>query len=474
MKLITNLVRKYNLRWSDLLLAVGFLFSSVFYAFSWQFMVTSNSEEVFLKPWMIITCFSITFCCWSGYLYLEYRANNMPKPYISAIFFFLAIWGVISVLIQPSHIIENVVMREVNDVNAALYPGHEAGDIITISLQISGVHKMFFAMATFIIVEIFYIAYFVLPKRFKGYNFLILAGVVTFAFLSVLILYSYITEYDHYIPFLKALFGDGTIEDIYKYSVCSFIVHRVPYGACMMLGFVFAIVIHTITKKWYCYLVMAFFYINMIFSYCKTALIISALMAVVYVFYRLIYTYKENKKRNKILLISFISVGVLLVLLAGISYVTKGAVLSQIYKVITSITGTNTIDTRSYIWDNAFQLFRNGWWIIGRGFGTYNEALYLMNIVNGDPVAPSHSTYNALLGEGGIVYLLGFLVLIGTTVYMVIKCYKKDPSRTFGFALCVGGYLLYSITECILHLLLVFIFPIFVLYQVTCLNEKEQ
>lgn len=474
MNFIKNIIQKFELKWSDLLLAIGFLFSSVFYAFSWQFMVNSNPNNLFLKPWMIIISFIIVFSCWGGYLFLEHRANNLPKPYISGLFFFVAIWSVMSILIQPSQVIEEVVMRVVNDTNSVTYPGHSVGDIITITLQLSPVHKMFFAMAAFVIVEVFYITFFVLPKRFKNLNFLILVGCVTFAFLFVMIGYSYVTEWDHYIPFLKALFGDGTIEDVYENAVCSFIVHRVPYGACMMMGLTFTIVVHSIHQKWYWYLLTAFFYANMIFSYCKTALIISALIVVAYVVFRLIYTYKEYRKRNKILIISLGSLFGLFILLVGVSYISKGAILSPIYKMITSVTGTNTIDTRSYIWDNEYQLLRNGWWIIGRGFGTFNEVLYVMNIVNGDPVAPSHSSYNAMLGYGGIVYLLGFIAIIVYAAYMVIKCYKKDPARTFGFAVCVAGYLLYAFTEGVHHLLLTFVIPICFLNQILNGNENKQ
>ena len=211
----------------------------------------------------------------------------------------------------------------------------------------------------------------------------------------------------------------------------------------------------------------------MICSYCKTALIISALMIVAYLAFRLYKTYKEHEKRNKIIIITLLSLLGLGLLLTAASYISQGKILAPIYKIILSVTESKSLDTRSYIWDNTFQLLKGGWWIIGRGFGTYNEALFLMNIVNGDDVCPSHSSYNALLGAGGIIYLFGFIALLGYWGYLSIKCFKKQPLTTLPLTFGALAFLMYSITEGVHFLVCTFFFPIFILHHILYDNQEK-
>ena len=221
---------------------------------------------------------------------------------------------------------------------------------------------------------------------------------------------------------------------------------------------------------------MAFFYVNMIFSLWKTALLISALIIVFYIVFRLIATYKEHTKRNKIILITGASVIVLAGLVLGTSYITEGKVFGKIYEAIKSISGGgSTLDSRLYIWDNSFQLIRNGWWLIGRGFGTYNLMLMPMNIAtHEDPVFPAHSAYVGLLAEGGILYLLAYICLLGYVVYVTIKCFKKNPGLTVAMALGILSFVLYSFIEAIQYFVYVLIFPMMVLYQTSKEKKAEE
>jgi hypothetical protein len=98
MQKIVSFIKGLNLTLSDYLLATGFLFFAVFPSFAWQFMVTDNLDKIILKPWMFLTCFVVTFSTWAGYLYLQYKAGNLPHPIISSIFFICAVTGLIAIL----------------------------------------------------------------------------------------------------------------------------------------------------------------------------------------------------------------------------------------------------------------------------------------------------------------------------------------------------------------------------------------
>ena len=460
-----NFIKSLELRISDLFLLIGFLAFIPFLIFGQLFMQYQDPNEVALPLWAIIICFILMIGCWGYYLYLEvYKNKDKYKLYIIAVFALLALLNVIAIAVQPATVVENVIVRfsETNPDSVG-----SVGQAVT---NISATHKFLFISELVGVILFIYIGLFVFPKRFKSIQFIKYLGYALFVFLGVLILYGYIFEFKQYIGFIKYVLGIERIEgqSIYYFAIESFIIHRNAYGMCMMLGIVFAFINHSIEKKWYYYLIAAFFYFNMIFSLCKTGLLISALIFVIYIVYRLIATYKEHSKRNKIILIAGGSVIGLGVLVVGVAYLSEGKILGFVYNAIKSITGGGqTLDTRSYIWDNSFQLLQNGWWLIGRGFGTYNEMLLPMNIISHeDPVFPAHSAYVGLLAEGGILFLLGYICLLGYTVYIIVKCFKKNPGLTIAISLGVLSFVLYSFIEAIHYLVYVFIFPIMILYHI--------
>ena len=464
-----NFIASLKLRRSDLFLLIGFITFVPFLIFGQLFMQYPNPEEVAFPIWAIIPCFIVSAVMWGYYIYEEYKLGNMPHKYISYIAIFIAFIGVLGVLIQPSNFVENVVVRQPNP---DIYY-HYVGYLAVVSLKISMTHYVFFAIDILLIVAFIYIGLFIFPKRFTSIKFIKYLGYAVFLLVIALLVYSVIFEHDLFVPFIKTLLGkNGEDANIYDYALKSFIIHRNAYGMALMIGIVFAFINHSIENKWWYYLIAVLMFINMVFTYCKTGLLISALLIVIYVVYRLIVTYKEHRKRNKTLFIVFASLAILLIAVAGVSFLTKGKILSPIYGVINSIVGSGTLDTRAYIWDNSFQLLRNGWWIIGRGFGLYNEMLLPMNTVNGDPVFPAHSAYVGLLAEGGIFFLLTYIAFLGYSLYIIIRTYKKNPNLTIAISLGVLAFVLYSFIEAIQYLVYVFMFPIMILYHVSYLEEN--
>ena len=288
-------------------------------------------------------------------------------------------------------------------------------------------------------------------------------------------IYGYVVDYDKYIAFFKHIFlHDREDPDIYHKCVTSFIINRNAYGMCMMMGIIFSFINHSIHKKWFYFLFAGIFYFNMIFSLCKTGLVISAILIVIYVAYRLIVTFKEHKKRNLAFIISFGSVVLLAGGILGLSIVTKGKFLSPIYNFYNDIVrGGKTLDNRSYIWDNTYQLLRNGSWLVGRGFGIINLLLQPMNMLSHEEkVFPTHSAYLSLIAEGGILFLVAYLALLVYSGIIIVRCYKKEPGLTVAMSLGAIAFVLYSFIETIHYLVYVFLFPIMILYYST--KEKEQ
>ena len=455
-KLIQKLKPLFRL--SDLFLFIGFLPFAIYLIFGQIFMQHSNPSEVALPLWLAIILFVIAMGCWGFYLFLEFKKyDNAPKRCVTYIFIFIALINIIAIIVQPEMVTNDVICRNVNDASIGRY----IGEVVTVSTPVSVTHKIFFIMDLILILSFMYIGYFIFSKRIKTIKFIKYIGYAMIGFTLFIILYSYITEHANYGPFLQALFA-GDTEKMVLYSMKSLIIHRNAYGMVMLLGIIFAFINHSMEKKWWYYLLAAFFFINMIFSWSKTSLIIGVLIFLIYIYYRLIVTYRDNVKRNRTVLITLSLVLLIIVGVVGISYVSKGKYAPQIYSIIGG--HGETLDLRLYIWDNSFILLRNGWWLIGRGFGTYNTILYDMNAVNGDIVFPAHNAYIGLLAEGGIFYLFAYFCLLAYSIKIIIADYKKSPELTVAMTLGVLAFFLYCNIEAIQYLVYIFLLPLYILY----------
>ena len=456
---------KNPFRLSDLFLFLGFIPFAVFALFTPSFIEIQNPHIIPFNRWLFAPVFLIGIGFWITYIILEKKRNNLPRLFVSIIFFVLTYLLALTIMIQPNNVIEDVVVKNINVLNQAKYGQDIAlGDVITVSVNISFTHKVFFSLGIIQIMMLTYIALFIFPRRFSNMWFLRILGYILFVFVFSLILFSYIKEHDKYIPFLKYMFTQEDSTIVNQFASKSYIVNKNAYGMCLLIGIIFCCINHSITKRWPYYLLIGFFYINMFFSYCRTGLVITTVLIFMYIVLRIVTTFKKHKIRN-IVLSSLL--GVLILTIIGLSIASvasKGVFLPPIQKVLI---GKNTVKTRTFIWMNSFQLLRNGYWLIGRGYGTFNEILLTMNIVNGDNAYPAHSSFVGLLSEGGIFYLLGFFSLLGYMVYAMVKSMKKDPTMTIAMSFGVLAFFAYSFIEEIFYLVNAFMIPVFIWYHVS-------
>ena len=252
MERVRDYIKGIHLSLSDFLLMFGFLFSIPFYAFAWKFMVTWDPSQIYFDTRMIITCFTITLICWAWYFVLEIKKGRIKFRLFTIVYVLMAIMSVVTILIQKNVNTFFVECKTNGEIAQQYYPGVMVGDIVKVTSTLSFQHKLFFTCASFIITTIFYIVLVVLPKRIKSMNFLVIIGIITIIFMFGMCVYSYIAEADKYVPFVKA-FLHGDWDGMRLYRMASFVVMSVPYGACMMLAFLFSLLVHTITKKHYWY-----------------------------------------------------------------------------------------------------------------------------------------------------------------------------------------------------------------------------
>lgn len=467
LKRVKDYIKLQEFGLSDFLLLVGFIFSLPFYIFSWSFTVTKDPNDIFFKPAMMIVCFAMTMLCWGTAFFLEIKRGRIKNHPFLWIFLFFQVYSLIIVLVQPRIISVDVVHRSLEETSIDL--AHP--EIVHLDIMIPWQTRMMFAFATLVINWFVYILLIYLPKRIKGTDIIIGIGWTVIIFMFILTLYSFIAEAKNYGPYINAV-TKGEILEIKHYAMRSFIVNSVPYGSCMMVGMIFSIFVHALTKKWYYWIPIVYFFINMFFSYYRSALIISSFTLLFYIVFRTVLTFKEHKKRNIIFSCTFGTVLITFISLVIASLSTHGSFLPVVNNIFSPFLQTSSIKSRTFIWKNINEELKNGWWLLGRGFGIHNYILYPMNLVNGDPVSPSHSTFYAVLGPGGVVNVIGFYALCAYFIYIAVKCWKVDKEITIG--LCIGfiAYFANSITEGVNYILCGMMIPLFFYYHSVVASKK--
>lgn len=456
-------IKGINFRLSDLFLGVGFVPMVVFLIFGQLFMQHPDPNDVPLKLWAIIPLFCVLALSWGVYIFLEYKIGNSVSKTVNIVFIILSIVGVIGILSQP-------INFEIDFITSFGEQAHA-------SLTISKTHYIFFTFDILSIILLIYIGLFIFPKRFRTLKIIQAIGFVVFAGCFLLNIYSYITEYGNYIPFLKALMGED-VTLIKWFSMKSCIINQNAYGMMMMVGIIFCCIHHSITKKWFYFPLIVFFYLNMVFTFCRTSLLLSPLIVIIYIYFFLFKNLSKRKKIYSALLILLTAIILVLLLIVAISYLSKGSFFAFIYKFLKFFDNGSTIGLRERIWDNTYKLIIQSMPLslfFGKGFGIVNLELLQLNNNSGleDQLAfPTHSGYLNLFAEGGFIYILSFIALLAYVLYIFKKCYKKQALLSISVFFGTLVFSLYALIETIHYLVYPFMFLVLVLKNIQESNNS--
>lgn len=448
---VKKLLLSLNLRLSDLFLAIGFIPISIFLIFGQLYMQYPNPDDVELSFPFAIAMFVILLISWGIYLYLENKAGNKVDRRINILFAFLLLIGILGILIQSRNY----------EMDLYLIDGSQAH----LSLTISNTHYFFFIFEIISILLFVYIGLFVLPKRFKTLKMIKMLGYLVFLLCFVLIIYSYIWEADKYVLFFESL----KKYDFYAMKECNiqgFILNSNAYGMTLMIGVMFCLMCHAMKSRWYYYLFSLVFFINMLFSCCRTSIILSIIMFLIYICFNC--KIRKNKL-NIIFLCIVFSIITLIAIFVCVVYFANGIIFGNLYILIKNITSNkNQVDLREWIWFNTYQIIAHTSpvsFLFGSGFGIMNLVLMRINFMN--PYAfqfsfPTHSGFLNLLAEGGFLYLFTFLLLLGYAASIFKKCYKKQALLAITIAFGALAFSFYSLIETIHYLVYPFIFLLLV------------
>ena len=277
-------IQSLELRWSDLLLLVSFLAFIPFLMFGQEYMQYQDPNMVPLPLAVSIISAVIMVGCGAGYLYYELRIRKTKyNPYVALVFAGLALLNLITIFVQPQEQFTTNIIRWVSPESTRV-----VGDVEPVHLIVTPIHKFVFTMEMIGAGFFTYVGVFIFPRRFKNTKFLEYVGYALYALVFVMIFYSYITEYQTYIAFIKYLTGADRSVEIMYLRVQSFILHPNAFGMVCMLGIIFCFINQSIKPRWFYYPLAGYFFISMILPF--FLVIISGMFRILGI-----------KKKNKIL-----------------------------------------------------------------------------------------------------------------------------------------------------------------------------
>ncbi len=464
-------MRKKIFRLSDLFLLLGFIPTGIFMLNGFRFMETLDASTLFLKPWMMLVLFFLAVVFWSIYLYLEFSRGNIPQMWITVIFIFVLILSLAGIVLQKNP----YTIQTLSDGPRHLPPGYDqyatyADGMVSISLPISRAHTQFFLLSVILILLFMYIGFFVFPKRVTTIKPLRFFGYIIFAFVASLMIYSYIAEGSLYGPFLYNLFyTQGPLSGLKSY-----ILNSNAFGMCLLIGTIFCCINHSIEKKWFYFPLMIIFHLQMIFTFCRTGLVVTGFIVVSYMIYSIITTFRGHVVRNIIMSILLANTVLIIISFSFASYLTEGLFIPYLYNALMSFGNTNSLESRFKIWAITIEIMKNNplSLIVGEGYGTLNYILFHVCLFkNGWDIIPTHNSYLGLLAQGGFSTLLSYAALLVYSIVLLAKNYRKSPALLFAINLGVLAFSLYSIIETIHYLVYGFIFILLV--ACGALNAKK-
>ena len=299
------------------------------------------------------------------------------------------------------------------------------GGITTFSFSIEALTKLRYVAQLICLLSLSFIIIDIIPKMFKV-QILYVFSFACLLFVLVSIIGSYVIDNVRYIDFIKHL---SSPSELYDYTAFSFYAYRNSYGFVLFLGLVASLFLHLRRHKYYWFIAYGFIYLNLIFTLCKTALILGLLLLLLYLIIRFVLSYKSNKKRNLIALIVITSI-CLVVLISFVILINCSESLKN------ALLDTGTISYRKVIWHNCISILNSTSYIIGVGFHLFGDILFIFNTSdpttyhhNDTPFA--HNGFLELMGNGGIVFLLAFVLILIYVISRYIQKYKENKQLCF-------------------------------------------
>lgn len=359
--------------------------------------------------------------------------------------------SLISILVFPSVFKMNIpVFEEIIDGKSTIYEivSYKEGTIF-----INAEQKGLYVLVAFSTLYLAYIFLWILPQKLHKFSQLSFVLYVILGFALVAIISSYIIEFD-----LHKLFYSNINEYIENNNLIkSFFNHKNSYAITLVFA-TFSCFFLYFTSRKIAYLPLSIIYIyHAIQTYSKTNVLILLVSLPILIAITLAINFKKHKKVVLGCIYAICGVITLFAILFVINRINQNF-LSSVFSrfddlvnnfILNAFNNQNGYSGRIVHYEKMNQLFSLGYWGIGLGFGLFNEIvigvenisrvpeLYSWDVYSIEKEYPyfiasdsPHSSFYQIIGSGGILLFIIYILIIAYVLYAAIKVFKKHKAIT--------------------------------------------
>ena len=321
------------------------------------------------------------------------------------------------------------------------------GNNATFTYYLTIEDRIHYFLTTLLLLLFFYNTFVIIPYIFKKEKSQFVFYYFIIALCFVAIIYSLFAEHDIYKQIFEFRFKTWKLK-----GFSSFLGTKNVFGALLLFGIISSLLLENYTKKIIYLFISIFLYIAMVFSMCKIGVISGIFLISTYMIYATL-TSRKNKFRRNFYLSLITSAVVILVIL----FLLDNNPLSKILKsnfgeILNRVTDEDggTFFNRRLMQERIFVFLLNNpsYFIFGVGnFQFYHVAFFAADDLIIDIWHPHNGVF-MVLGEGGIIRLLAYILLHVYLLKIIIKSISKEKNmNAILYLLILISYEIRTITE---------------------------
>ena len=423
-------IKLLDLKITDLLLAIWFSLGIVLFIESYRLSRDSSLLSTILPTWTIVIFFIILIILFVFYIIMEKRRDsNKIRTIFLAIFLYILISQFITIFLQPT-----TITYLITDIN---------NDTNLVTTYTSFSTKItHFAALMFVLLSL-YIGFFYLTKRIRYVGTFIWGIRIVFIFALFVFIYSLFK--DNYFDFISLFFSDKFFNtNIYDFAPGSIFNNKNQYGIFDEICIILSIFYYYLTKRKYSIVLSFVFFIHLVTTLCKTGIIITGFVLLVYLITLFVIGIKKKEKGT--LLLSGITL--LIITITAVAIILLFFLNEDAHRYIVYLDYHHTLTERLAIWFNSYQLTSKASFVYGSGYGIYDTILYNCPLYYTDAgMAYTHNWFLLIIGTGGVIMLFPYVIFLVAFAFLLKKAMKNDYKIGLVFVVASSIFFLHSFLE---------------------------
>ena len=335
------------------------------------------------------------------------------------------------------------------------------------SIRISTEQRLLYILVSFATLYMTYILLWIMPRKMRSERSFNIIMYVVLLFVAISFVYSYVTEFGLYQSFFSnptEFLNDETME------IHGFFDNKNSFGMLATFGCFASLYLLHSTRKWWFIPISIFIGLHTILFISKTNALVCISILLIYLIYLLVINFKKYFVASIIVSSIF---GTIIIAFATLSIIHqvnndflipffdfRDAFVDRF--IINAFQNSDGFTGRVVYYEISHKLLNNGFWIIGMGYGLFNEVFLGMDNIShvsslfdwnqnsfyfAKTQGSTHNSFYQIVGSGGYIALVVCTLVIIYTLYAMVMIFKKHHGLVVYCFLVLAGAIVHGIAE---------------------------